>query len=104
MRWSNQDYAITHVRYDDDETSIVKVKQREVIEGGEELDSPQVRTKSAVIKNVDVYNNDYVTSTHGSNGWKLGEEVHVVEANGEKWLRTDPNETPEDNLGSLPTF
>lgn len=93
------------MRYnDDEETRIEKVKAKEVVEGGSRLDSEKIRTKSAVVKDIDDYGYDYVTATYDDEHWILGEEVHVVEANGDRWLRTDPNETPEDNLGSLPTF
>ncbi len=33
--------------------------------------------------------------------WVVGEDVHVVD---DRYLRTDANDIPEDNLGNLPEF
>lgn len=38
---------------------------------------------------------------HEKLGWKEGEEVHLTS---QGYLRTDANETDEDNLGDLPEF
>jgi len=35
--------------------------------------------------------------------WRWGEEVHVIEVKGKKYIRTDPNQKEEDNLGELPS-
>lgn len=37
------------------------------------------------------------------NKWVWGEEVHVIEVKGKKYIRTDQNPRAEDNLGELPS-
>ena len=36
--------------------------------------------------------------------WVNGAKVEIISVNGGKYLRTDRNNTPKDNLGSLPEF
>jgi hypothetical protein len=36
------------------------------------------------------------------NRWKEGPEVHLLQVDSQKYLRTDPDQVPEDNLGELP--
>ncbi|GHT31041.1 hypothetical protein FACS1894214_2020 [Planctomycetales bacterium] len=43
---------------------------------------------------------DYKTSPRTGSG----ASIHVVEADHKKYLRTDKNKTPADNLGELPSF
>jgi hypothetical protein len=42
----------------------------------------------------------YQTSPPGGGG----ADIHVVEVNSQKYLRTDKNKTAADNLGKLPTY
>lgn len=36
--------------------------------------------------------------------WEMGPEVRIVRKGESYWLRTDPNEGDEDNLGALLTY
>lgn len=36
--------------------------------------------------------------------WQMGARIEVVKVDGEKFLRTDGNQTKADNLGDLPDF
>ena len=38
---------------------------------------------------------------NSDNKWKKGEDVRIFD---EKYIRTDPNGTKKDNLGSIPEF
>ncbi|MEM6843216.1 MAG: DUF3892 domain-containing protein [Bacteroidota bacterium] len=40
----------------------------------------------------------------GDNKWRKGEDVHIVEVNGEQYIRTDSNSKESDNLENLPEF
>lgn len=95
------DYAITHVREDENGT-IVKVKRWEV--GEDKIRNKETKTRKQIISSIEV-GNDHTTALKNSNGrWDLGEEVHVLEINGSKYIRTDNNEIEEDNLEDLPAF
>ncbi len=45
----------------------------------------------------------FYTTHLKDNKWVWGEEVHVIEVKGKKYIRTDPNPKEEDNLGKLPS-
>lgn len=97
------DYAIIAVQYDDDGSEIVKVKRGEV--GEEMLLNKVERPRSKVITDINLQQSDYTTALKNDNGdWAIGEEVHVVVADGDKYIRTDQNDVAEDNLGELPEF
>lgn len=97
------DYAITAVRYNHDDTRIKQVKQKEVTP--DKLTNTKKVDRSTVVAGIE-RGDDYTTAikNEDSGKWTLGDEVHVLEVNGEKFIRTDQNSTNEDNLGGLPTF
>lgn len=97
------DYAITAVRYNYDDTRIKQVKRKEVMP--DKLTNTQKVDRSSVVAGIE-RGDDYTTSikNEDSGKWDLGDDVHVLEINGEKFIRTDKNSTKEDNLGGLPTF
>ncbi|MDL0134869.1 DUF3892 domain-containing protein [Halobacterium salinarum] len=100
MAWG--DYAIVAVRYDYDHSRIVKVKRRKVADG--HLESPTEEYRQTVVD--DLENNiEYNTAFKNDEGnWDYGEDLHILEIEGEKFLRTDQNDEGEDNLGGLPEF
>lgn len=57
------------------------------------------QTKDQVVNSIESSKEYY---TWYSN--KVGAKVNVVKVNGNKYLRTDRNETPKDNLENLPNF
>lgn len=97
------DYAITAVRYNNRSTRIIKVERREV--KPEKLTNPEIVERSAVVAGIDS-DDKYTTAikNEDSGKWEFGNEIHVVNVDGEDFIRTDQNETKEDNLGGLPTF
>ena len=61
-------------------------------------------TRQAIVDHIEA-GNTYMTVRidHASNTWYPGEDVHVVTTrDGSKYLRTDRNAVPGDNLGNLP--
>lgn len=96
------DYAITAVRYNDDETRIQQVKRKEV--KPDVLTNTETVSRSTVVSAVDS-GTEYTTAIKNDNGkWDLGDPIHVLEVGGEKFIRTDQSNTSEDNLEGLPTF
>jgi len=75
----------------DDNGIITHVKSRVVVKNGNISDD--VRMKSVVIQNITVLHVEYTVPN--------GTKVRVVDG---RYLRTDANDTKEDNLGELPTF
>lgn len=96
------DFAITAVRYNDDNTRIVKVKRREV--HSDHLSSGTAVQRMMVVSGIEG-GDDYTTAVKNKNDkWELGDEIHVLPVDGEKFIRTDQSDTKEDNLGGLPRF
>jgi len=96
------DYAVTAVQYNHDETEIKQVERYEV--GESSLLNKTTVGRATVVADIES-GSDYTTALKNDNDkWSLGEEIHVLEINGEKYIRTDQNNTEEDNLEDLPTF
>lgn len=95
------DYAVTAVQYDEDDSEIVKVERYEV--GDKQVSNKTEKWRSEVVADINVDEFEYTTAYKNDEGrWELGEEIHVIEVDGENYLRTDRNSVAEDNLGELP--
>ena len=98
-KWA--DFAITDVRYNEDNTRIVQVRRR--TDNGEQLVNPEIKTRSVIVDSINK-NYSYVTARHVNEKWKKGDTVIVYALGGEYFIRTDGNKTKADNLGELPEF
>ncbi|HPT83599.1 MAG TPA: DUF3892 domain-containing protein [Limnochordia bacterium] len=87
------DGYVTHVRYDSERNRIVKVKFCYSEDGPKyekaRMDIVKLIEDGKVIKTL--------TNTRR-------QEIHVLNIDGEKFLRTDKNKTKKDNLEELPEF
>lgn len=97
----NVNYYISRVRYNLQETHIEKVEVYGI--SNESLTSPSEWTRQQVISTIE---RGYIIMTmYKRNGkWEQGEHVRVITVNGVKYIRTDSNNSPKDNLGNLPRF
>ena len=99
-KWA--DYGISHVRYNDQRTHIVKVKVRE--DKGDSLGNAEEWSRSQVVSALD-RGKTFVTILEGSDHkWNRGQDVHIITVNGTKYIRTDQNQRASDNLEKLPEF
>ncbi len=99
-KWA--DYLISAVRYNAAETHIEKVQVR--LDNGEKVGPASEWARSEVITRLEA-GNSFVTIVLGSDGkWQKGAAVRIVVIHGEKFIRTDADQTKEDNLGDLPRF
>jgi len=59
------------------------------------------KQKSEVIEDIDVYSKDVKTVYYSSSKgrWVVGSKVHTVDG---EYIRTDRNNTREDNLNNIP--
>lgn len=96
------EYWVSHKRMNDSETRIVKVKAMKRTEEG--LESPKVFNRTDIIESLENDNYWYTCSQKNESTWTRKEEIHIIELNGERLIRTDRNEIKEDNLGELPSF
>jgi hypothetical protein len=99
------EYWITDVKIDNNKLKEVRALLR-TIEG---LSNPVRYTKEDIVKSIEKNDNSWYTAvledtTPTRNIWKRRTKIHVVDVNGEKFIRSDKNKTKEDNLGNLPNI
>jgi hypothetical protein len=99
-KWA--DFLITDVCYQKNPKRIKKIKQ--LIDNGS--DTPMAGGEAERLTVVGNLKKGvtYMTVTRGKNGLEKGSMVIKYEENGELFIRTDPDEKKEDNLGELPEF
>ena len=99
-KWA--DYCISQVRYNPEHIHIVSVKVRE--DKGESLGAENEWLRSDVVSAIQ-NGTTFVTvvQTDHSN-WKKGKEVAIITVNGTRYIRTDANSKPAENLENLPEY
>jgi hypothetical protein len=73
-------------------------------DNGNSFGALQEWSREQVVSQIEFWRRTFVTATKGGSGWKKGEDVRVIVIGGIKYIRTDNNRTPADNLGNLPEF
>jgi len=100
VKWA--DYCISAVRYNEDETHIVKVKVH--TDEGDTIGNVSEWERESVVSAIE-RGNTFITIFKNTEGkWGKGQEVHTIKVNGKKFIRTDKNTTASDNLENLPQF
>ena len=97
VNWGN--YCISKVKYNAAGTHIDSVEVRKY--EGSTLGDPSIWTRSDVLNYID-NGYSFTTTIYRNNLWNVGETVEPIHYNGIRYLRTDKNSTPNDNLGNLP--
>jgi len=101
-------FGITEVSYDTDHSRIVRVKAREFSNEGQ-LSGPKDFLRQTVVEAIEG-GHTFVTLTEQPvipgkpKTFNVGPNVIVVEIRNEKFIKTEKNETEDDNLGELPEF
>jgi len=89
-----------------EDTRIYEVRARMLTDDG--LSLPLGYNREDVIQSLN--NNDkwytclFKEERNSKNIWTKKAEIHIVEVDGENFIRTDKNQTKADNLGELPDF
>ena len=100
------EYWVSHKRMNADDTRIIKVKAMEKLE--KSLSASKEYTRSDVVSSIEKKNNwitcTFVEKKENKNIWRSSAEIHIIEIRGNKFIRTDRNQTAADNLGELPEF
>lgn len=96
-------YGISMIHRDTNYNYISKVKQHRISNN----DVDEMGTfvdRRTVVSNLQG-RIPYVTIIpNGYQEWRKGADVHLIEASGYYYIRTDANRVASDNLGSLPEF
>ena len=98
-KWA--DYCISAVSYTEDPKHISKAKVHK--DKGEEIGTGETWNRSQIVSSIES-GDSFITIYKSDNKWKRGNDVHIIEVKGKKYIRTDRNATEEDNLGDLPEF
>lgn len=96
-KWA--DYVITAVEYNRTRDRIETVEVRE--DNGDKISGKLIWTRHDVIQHI-AKRYTFVTAYKRNGKWSKGASVEIFERNGEKFLRTEGNDTDVDNLGELP--
>ena len=94
-------YLVSHKRMNQEETRIERVMAMMVTVNGLSLPLPYDRKD--IIQGIQKGDNWY-TCSQKDESWIITAEIHVVEVDGEYFIRTDGNNIKSDNLGELPEF
>ena len=97
-KWA--DYGISAVRFNDKGIYIDQVRVHK--DKGIAMGDAEVWSREQVISALE---NDYtfITILNYDQGiWSEGQEVNIVPVNGNKFIRTDKDRTPSDDLDNLP--
>lgn len=98
-KWA--DYGVCGVHYSADPKNIAEIK---VLKDNGESFGTEVRwSKEKAVAELDALT-VLMTIFLVDGKWKQGAKVRRVHHNGRWFLRTDANDTPEDNLGELPRY
>ncbi|MDX6288027.1 MAG: hypothetical protein QOG53_3512 [Frankiales bacterium] len=97
------DYLISAVRYNAAETHIDKVRAHP--DKGESVGSGTETSRTRIVSLLEA-GTTFATIVWNSatKSWNYGAEVAIIAVAGEKYIRTDPDNTKSDNLGQLPRF
>lgn len=99
-KWA--DYLISQVQYDVEETHIVKVLSH--IDSGDSIGPGTEVRRQTVVDRIEG-RSTYMTITKNADGkYQKGAAVRVITVDGTKYIKTVPDNTKKDNLGSLPRF
>ena len=92
-------YLISAVKYDKKHSNIVEVKTHEYKD--KKIGDPYNEDRKTVIRNIN--DKKIYRTTLGKNPFD-GESVRIIKIKNKEYLRTDNNETEDDNLENLPEF
>jgi hypothetical protein len=99
-KWA--DHVISAVRYNAADTHIERVRVHR--DEGNRMGPAQEATRTEVVESIE-RGHTFATVVKGDDGkWHYGATVGIVVIRGVKYIRTDRDATPEDNLGRLPRF
>ena len=100
MKWA--DYVIVAVQYNNN-LQIEKVQRCPDL--GDKLGDVNIEARERImagmqkgVTHVTAYKNE------NDNTWRKGDVVDIVNLDGTDFIRTDNNDSKEDNLGNLPRF
>ncbi len=99
-KWA--DYGISAVRFNDGGTKIDKVKVHK--DKGNAMGDAEIWSREQIILALESEYTFITIFNHNQDIWSEGKEVNIVQVGENKYLRTDNDQTPSDNLDNLPKF
>lgn len=99
-KWA--DYLISAVRYNASGTHIDAVRVH--ADNGSSVGPGSTMTRSRVVTLLQTGSTFCTIFKSADDQWRRGADVRVVDIDGEKFIKTQPDRTKQDNLGELPRF
>ncbi len=99
------EYWVSHIKKRDNE--IIQVNAFvNTIEG---LKNPNLFYKDDVIKSIEEHDDSWFTCVLKQKKgrkriWEKGSEIHIIQKNGKKFIRSNPDSKGSDNLEQLPSI
>ena len=95
-------YWVSHKRMNQEETRIERVMAMMVTVNG--LSLPLTYDRKDIIQSIQKGIDWHICLQKDETTWIKKAEIHIVEVDGEYFIRTDGNNIKSDNLGELPEF
>ena len=99
-KWA--DYLISAVRYNQADTHIVAVLVHP--DNGDTFGDGSPETRKYVLEQIKAGSSFVTIFATNDSKFKLGARVEIVTIDSTEYIKTVPDETRKDNLGSLPPF
>ena len=96
------EYWVSHKRMNQEETGIERVMAMMVTVNG--LSLPLTYDRKDIIQSIQKGIDWHICLQKDETMWIKKAEIHIVEVDGEYFIRTDGNNIKSDNLGELPEF
>ncbi|MGB9980595.1 DUF3892 domain-containing protein [Methanobacterium sp.] len=97
-KWA--DYGISAVRFNGKGTYIDQVRVHK--DKGNAIGDAEIWSREQIVTALE-HNYTFITILNGSQGiWSEGQKVNIVHVDGSKYIRTDEDHNPSDNLVNLP--
>jgi len=100
-KWA--DYLISAVHYTETNKKRYISQVQVHVDKGDTVGPANIQSRAEVLTNID-NNFTFKTIFKNNNEWKEGENVRKVKINNYFYLKTDANNTEQDNLENLPEF
>jgi hypothetical protein len=97
------EYWVSHIKMKDNHIQQVKAFLNTV----EGLKNPNLYNREEIVRSIDEKDKNWFTCVlkekiGEKRVWEKGAQIHTIEINNKKYIRTDGNSKESDNLGELP--
>jgi hypothetical protein len=93
------DYFVSEARKNPEQTHIINLT-RHLVNDDNTSQTGEVVSRQTVVQDIE-HGLTYMVAYRVNGAWRIGSKVEIYPYNGTKYLRTDRDNTPADNLDNL---